>query len=97
MDEAKIAGLRRKHAATHEPAKRNELRNLLLVAGVDPDAKPVETAPEGRTAPKLQTTAPTKPVAKAAPEPKETSKETAAKTSTSRRRTTTTPKTETSK
>jgi hypothetical protein len=103
MDDAQIAGLRRKYAATDEPAKRGEIRNLLLLAGVDPDAKPVKAAaPEGRTAPVKVTAKDSRPVAKTAvappaPEPNETSKETADKPSVSRRRPARSAKPETTK
>lgn len=62
MTDPRIAGLRRKYAATTEPAKRGELRNLLLAAGVDPDAKPVKPAPVTRVVPTKVTTEATTPV-----------------------------------
>ena len=103
MNDARTAGLRRKYAATQEPAKRNELAALLRAAGFDPDAaETVSVAPKGRTAPKLQTTAQTTPqsktaVAPAAPESKEDSKETVDKPIVRRRSVGRPRKTETSK
>src|SRR5690242_387672 len=65
MNELELAALKRKHAATQELAKRNELANLLKAAGHDPDAvEPISVAPEGRTAP-VKVTA--KPSSKDAP------------------------------
>ena len=91
MNELELAGLKRKYHATQELAKRAELRAELVRAGVDPDAaEPVSVAPKGRSAPVRVTAAPTTPrakaaVAPAAPESKETSKETADKTVVRRR------------
>ncbi|MGH7239800.1 MAG: hypothetical protein ACREHG_06995 [Candidatus Saccharimonadales bacterium] len=98
-----IAGLKRKHAATQEPAKRAELANLLRAAGHDPDA--VETAsspsvaPVGRVSRPLVTTEAPKPdtTADVAPEVKETSNESEAKTAPATRRPGRPRKTETTK
>ena len=103
MNEAEVAAMRRKIAATQEPAKRNELANLLRAAGHDPDAvEAVSATPKGRSAPVKVTATPTRPVATvedapAASESKEVSKETAAKTASTSRRTGRTRKTENSK
>lgn len=111
MNDLELAALKRKHAATQEPAKRAELAALLLSRGFDPDAaEPVSVAPKGRSAPVRVTAAPTKPqsktgskprakaaVAPAAPESKETSKETADKAVVTRRSVGRTRKTENSK
>ena len=92
-EDPRIAPLRRKMAATQEPAKAAELAVVLRGLGFDPDAvETVSVAPKGRTAPVKVTAAPTRPVAKAAvapaaPESKETSKETAAKPASTPRRT----------
>ena len=99
MDKRELAGLKRKYAACLEPSKKAELRHSLVMAGVDPDAaETVSVAPKGRTAPVRVTATPTRPqsktgsgpvakaaVAPAAPESKETSKETADKTVVRRR------------
>ena len=56
-EDPRIAPLRRKMAATQEPAKRNELAVVLRGLGFDPDAvETVSAAPKGRSEPKLQTT-----------------------------------------
>lgn len=78
-EDPRIAPLRRKHAATQEPAKKAELEVVLRGLGFDPDAvETVSAAPKGRSEPKLQTTddtrakpaepksRPTRPAAKAA-------------------------------
>ena len=103
MNESELAALKRKHAATQEPAKRNELANLLKAAGHDPDAvETVSATPKGRSAPVKVTATPTRPVATtedapAASESNKSSKETAAKTASTSRRTGRKPKAETSK
>lgn len=70
MDPKDLAALKRKHAATEDPAKKAEMRNHLLSLGHDPDEKDDERrdskVPEGRTADKKVTTEDKKPVAKAA-------------------------------
>jgi|SRR5690242_16651269 len=103
MNELQLAGLKRKYEATQEPAKKNELRALLVRAGVDPDAVEADSvAPKGRTAPVKVTTAQTEPVAKTAvapvaPESKETSKVSEDKPSVASRRVGRPRKTETPK
>jgi hypothetical protein len=79
-EDPRIAPLRRKLAATQEPAKRAELAVVLRSLGFDPDAADEATAaPKGRSVPKQQTTEskpdepakrPARPAAsKAAPKP----------------------------
>ena len=111
MNELELAGLKRKYQATQEPAKRAELRSMLVRAGVDPDAaEAVSVAPKGRSAPVKVTTAPTKPQSKtdsaprsktadapAAPKAKEVSKDSDAKPPVRSRSVGRTNKTETSK
>lgn len=107
MNELELAGLKRKYEATQEPAKKNELRALLVRAGVDPDAaeakpEPVKTkseTPVGRSTKPLVTAEPSKPAAKAAakPESKETSKDSEDKPASTTRRPGRPRKTETDK
>ena len=95
MNEAEVAAMRRKIAATQEPAKRNELANLLRVAGHDPDA--VETVsepsraksepPVGRSTKPLVTAEPTKPVVEAEATVKAPAVKADVKPATSKRRT----------
>lgn len=81
-EDPRIAPLRRKLAATDEPAKKAELEVVLRGYGFDPDAaEEVSAAPKGRSAPKPETTEdtrtkdadvkarPLRPAAKAAPKP----------------------------
>jgi len=86
MDDARIAGLKRKYAATEEPAKRNELANKLRAAGVDPDKAQDKPAPEGRKAPEKVTADATKPDAKAATEKAEKEDDSAAKSTAASRK-----------
>jgi hypothetical protein len=56
-EDPRIAPLRRKMAATQEPAKAAELAVVLRGLGFDPDAaEEVSAAPKGRSAPKRETT-----------------------------------------
>jgi hypothetical protein len=56
-EDPRIAPLRRKMAATQEPAKAAELAVVLRGLGFDPDAvEEISAAPKGRSEPKLQTT-----------------------------------------
>jgi hypothetical protein len=78
-EDTRIAPLRRKMAATQDPAKAAELAGVLRGLGFDPDAvETVSAAPKGRSEPKLQTTEaktsdteekrrPARPAAKATP------------------------------
>jgi len=102
-----IASLRRKHAATKEPAKRAELASLLRARGFDPDAsEPVSVAPKGRKAPERVTAEQDKPTVTAGVtskllsgegEDKETAKNSAAKAKPAARRPGRPSKSETSK
>lgn len=54
MDEVQLAGLKRKHAVTEEPAKKAELAHQLRQAGVDPaTGEAYEMAPVERTGPRV--------------------------------------------
>jgi len=54
MNEAELAGLKRKHAATEEIAKKQELAHQLRQAGVDPETgEKMEMAPFERTGPRV--------------------------------------------
>jgi hypothetical protein len=56
-EDPRIAPLRRKMAATQDPAKAAELAGVLRGLGFDPDAvEEISAAPKGRSEPKLQTT-----------------------------------------
>lgn len=56
-EDPRIAPLRRKLAATQEPAKKAELAVVLRGLGFDPAAaEEVSAAPKGRSAPKQHTT-----------------------------------------
>jgi len=67
MDPRNIAGLKRKHAATEEPAKRAELAHKLRVMGHDPDEEKKDSeVPDERKTPERVTAEDTKPTAKAA-------------------------------
>ena len=56
-EDTRIAPLRRKMAATQDPAKAAELAGVLRGLGFDPDAaEEVSAAPKGRSAPKRETT-----------------------------------------
>jgi len=55
-EDTRIAPLRRKMAATQDPAKAAELAGVLRGLGFDPDAaEEVSAAPKGRSAPKRET------------------------------------------
>lgn len=61
MNDQELAGLKRKHAVTDEPAKKAELAHQLRAAGFDPDTgKTVELAPMERTGPRVFKTVPEK-------------------------------------
>jgi hypothetical protein len=65
-EDPRIAPLRRKIAATEDPAKVSELEGVLRGLGFDPDAaEKVSPAPKGRSTPKRETTEDTR--AKPAP------------------------------
>ena len=70
MEPGNIAGLKRKHAATEEPAKKAELAQKLRLMGHDPEAEEKDSedrsgAPKGRTADKKVTAEDSKPKATA--------------------------------
>ena len=71
MESRDIAGLKRKHAATEEPAKKAELAQKLRLMGHDPEdeekgSEAHSDAPKDRRAPEKVTAEQKRPAAKAA-------------------------------